>query len=318
MKYLVTGGAGFIGSHIAEALVRRGDHVRIFDNLTTGSKDNLTPILEQVEFVQGDLRNSSEVTRAMQGIDVVFHEAALRSVARSVDDPASSNEVNITGSLYILMAAKAAGVRRVVYASSSSVYGDNLKYPQSEVMRAAPISPYAVTKLAAENYCATYAKTFGLETVALRYFNVFGPRQHPESQYAAVIPKFMQSVVEGTPLEVHWDGKQSRDFTYIENVVQANLLAGSANGASGEMFNVASGECVSLLQVIQQLEKLSGRKLERKHHPRRSGDVRKTWADIKKAKKILRYQPRVNFSEGLRRTWEWFLTVHPAHAKAAR
>jgi UDP-glucose 4-epimerase len=318
MKCLVTGGAGFIGSNIAETLVKRGDTVRVFDNLSTGNKENLTGFLNDLEFVQGDLRSADDLARAVKGMDVVFHQAALRSVERSVHDPAASNDVNITGTLQLLMASRAAGVRRVVYASSSSTYGDNLKYPQVETMRTAPISPYAVSKLAGENYCITFAKTFGLETVSLRYFNVFGPRQHPESQYAAVIPKFMQSALEGTALEVHWDGKQSRDFTYIENVVQANLLAATAQEASGEMFNIASGDCISLLQMIQGLEKLVGHRLERRHKPQRAGDVRKTWADIKKAKKLLRYHPRVDFWEGLRRTWVWFQETHKAPAGASR
>ncbi len=306
MKSLVTGGAGFIGSHIVEALLQQGGTVRIFDNFSTGSKDNLAAVWDRVEVVRGDLRSPSDIAGVMKGIDYVFHEGALRSVARSVDDPISTNEVNITGTLNVLFAAKAAGVKRVMYASSSSVYGDNLKYPQVETMRASPISPYAVSKLAAENYCVTYAKTLGLEAVALRYFNVFGPRQHPESQYAAVIPKFMESAKKGLPLEVHWDGKQSRDFTYIENVVQANLLAATSRGVSGEMFNVASGDNISLLQVVKHLEKLVGKKLVRHHTPARTGDVRKTWADIHKAKKLLRYQPSVLFPEGLRRTWEWY------------
>lgn len=306
MKCLVTGGAGFIGSHIAEALVQRGDSVRIFDNLSTGSKANFSSIQDRVEFVAGDLRNVSEVAAAVKGMDYVFHQGALRSVPRSVDDPVSTNDVNITGTLNVLFASRKAGVKRVVYASSSSVYGDNLKYPQVETMRPAPISPYAVSKLAGENYCVTFAKTFGLEAVGLRYFNVFGPRQHPESQYAAVVPKFMESAKRGEPLQVHWDGKQSRDFTYIDNVVQANLLAATARNAPGEAFNVASGNNISLLQVVKYLEKIIGKKLARNHTPQRAGDVRKTWADIRKAKKILRYQPTVLFPEGLRRTWEWY------------
>jgi UDP-glucose 4-epimerase len=306
LKCLVTGGAGFIGSHIAEALVERGDSVRVFDNLSTGKKQNLAPVMDRLEFVQGDLRNASDLARALQGIEVVFHQAALRSVPRSVDDPLSTNDVNITGTLQLLMACRAANVRRVVYASSSSVYGDNLEFPQVETMRTAPLSPYAVSKLTAENYCVTFSKTFGLETVSLRYFNVFGPRQQPESQYAAVIPKFMESAVQRKPLEVHWDGRQSRDFTYIENVVQANLLAATVRGAAGEYFNIASGKTISLLQVVKELEKLAGHPLERKHSPQRAGDIRKTWADIRKAKKLLRYHPRVDFIEGLRRTWEWF------------
>jgi UDP-glucose 4-epimerase len=306
MKCLVTGGAGFIGSHIAETLAKRGDSVRILDNLSTGSVENFAAFKNQVEFVQGDLREPGDVRRAVEGVEVIFHQAALRSVPRSVDDPLSSNNVNITGTLQLLIAARNAKVRRVVYASSSSVYGDNLQFPQVETMRLSPISPYATSKLAAENYCAVFAKTFGLETVALRYFNVFGPRQHPESQYAAVIPKFLQSIRDHQPLEVHWDGKQSRDFTYIENVVNANLLSASARGVAGEAFNIASGHSISLLQVIKELEKLSGRKLERQHSPRRAGDIRKTWADIRKAKRLLRYKPAVSFAAGLQRTSAWF------------
>ena len=306
MRCLVTGGAGFIGSHIAEALVKRGDVVRIFDNLSTGNKENFSTFADRVEFVQGDLRQTEDVARAVQDIDVVFHEAALRSVPRSVDDPGSANDINITGTLNLLMASRAAGVKRVVYASSSSVYGDNLKFPQTESMRTSPISPYAVSKLAGENYCAVYAKTFGLETVGLRYFNVFGPRQHPESQYAAVIPKFMESARSHTPLVVHWDGKQSRDFTYIENVVQGNLLAATARNVSGQYFNIASGKSISLLQVIKELERITGYSLKREHTPARKGDVRKTWADIRSAKKHLHFKPSVQFSEGLRRSWDWF------------
>jgi UDP-glucose 4-epimerase len=306
MNCLVSGGAGFIGSHIVDALVKRGDRVRVLDNLSTGKKENLSSVWDQIEFVQGDIRDKNDLSKAVKDVALVYHPAALRSVPRSVDDPASSNDVNVTGTLQLLMACRVAGVKRVVYSSSSSVYGDNLQYPQVETMRTSPISPYAVSKLAAEHYCAVFAKTFGLETVSLRYFNVFGPRQHPESQYAAVIPKFMESALAEKPLEVHWDGKQSRDFTYIDNVVQANLLAGSARNVSGDFFNIASGKNISLLQVIQHLEQLVGRRLQREHTPARKGDVRKTWADIKKAKKLLRYHPQVDFPEGLRRTWAWF------------
>lgn len=309
-RYLVTGGAGFIGSHIAEALATRGDAVRILDNLTTGQKENFGGFADRVEFVEGDIRDPKELARAMQGVEYVFHQAALRSVPRSVDDPAASNDVNVNGTLQLLIAARNAGVKRVVYASSSSVYGDNKKYPQEEGMRAAPLSPYAVSKYAGENYCGVFSKTFGLETVALRYFNVFGPRQHPESQYAAVVPKFMASILNETPLEVHWDGRQSRDFTYIENVIQANLLASTAPGVAGEFFNIACGQTHSLLQIIRELEGLVGHPLQRTHFPQRAGDVRKTFADIKKAKRLLRFVPRVSLKEGLRRTWEWFVATH--------
>jgi UDP-glucose 4-epimerase len=319
MKCVVTGGAGFIGSHIAEALARRGDSVRVFDNLSTGSKANLDGFLDKVEFFRGDLRERKDIEKAMQGVEYVFHFAALRSVERSVHDPAASDETNVRGTLNLLMGAREAGVKRLVYASSSSVYGDNKVYPQIETLRTSPVSPYAVSKLTGEMYSVVFAKTFGLETVSLRYFNVFGPRQHPESQYAAVIPKFMESALRGTPLEVHWDGRQSRDFTYIDNVVQANLLAATVPGVSGEFFNIACGETFSLLQIARELEKLVGHSLPRKHFPQRAADVRKTWADIKKAKRMLRYLPRVSVQEGLRRTWEWFKVHHAAApAGAAR
>jgi len=238
-------------------------------------------------------------------VEVIFHQAALRSVPRSIDDPAATNEVNITGTLNLLLAARKAGVRRVVYASSSSAYGNQKTFPQVETMRPVPLSPYAVAKLSGELYHVMFSKTLGLETVCLRYFNVFGPRQHPESQYAAVIPKFMQSAARGTPLEVHSDGRQSRDFTFIANVVQANLLAAEKARAAGEVFNIANGRNYSLLDLIAIIEKLAGGRLERQHTPARAGDVRKTWADIRRAKRLLGYRPRVGFEEGLRLTWEW-------------
>ncbi len=317
MKCLVTGGAGFIGSHIVEALLKRGDSVRVLDNLSTGRPDTIQNFRNRIDFVQGDLREKKDLERAVAGIDVIFHEAALRSVPRSIDDPGASNEINIDGTLNLLLAARQARVKRMVYASSSSAYGDQKTFPQVESMRCSPLSPYAVSKLAGELYSIVFSRTFGLETVSLRYFNVFGPRQHPESQYAAVIPKFMQSARSGEPLEVHSDGKQSRDFTYIENVVQANLLAAEKPKAAGEFFNIANGKNYSLLNIITILEKLTGRKLERRHTPARSGDVRKTWADIRKAKRLLDYTPRVGVEEGLSRTWEWFIACQGAQVAAA-
>jgi len=305
-KYLVSGGAGFIGSHITEALVKRGDRVRVLDDLSTGLEENLALVRDKIEFQRGDLRNPEDVAKATIGIDCIFHEGALRSVPRSVEDPSSTNTVNVTGTLQLLLAARAAKVKRVVYASSSSVYGDIKKYPQTESMRGSPLSPYAVAKYAGELYCTMFAKTLGLETVSLRYFNVFGPRQHPDSPYAAVIPKLMKWAAEGTPLEIHWDGRQSRDFTYIENVVDANLLAAAVPGISGEVFNIACGKTNSLLQIIRELETFIGHPLKRHHSPQRPGDVRKTWADIHHARRKLRYVPRVDLHEGLRRTWQWF------------
>jgi UDP-glucose 4-epimerase len=304
--YLVTGGAGFIGSNIAEALVRRGDQVRVLDDFSTGSRENLRAI-GNVELVEGDLRDPDAVKRAVAGVDGVFHEAALRSVPRSVDDPLSSNDVNVTGTLTLLMACREARVRRLVYASSSSVYGDDPTLPKVETLPTAPISPYAVSKLAAEHYCQTFAKLYGLETVSIRYFNVFGPRQNPESKYSAVIPRFLALALNGDPLEIHGDGEQSRDFTYIDNVVQGNLLAMETPGVSGEVFNIACNTRHSLLAIADAIGDFLGRKLERKHAPSRAGDVRHTLADIGKAERLLGYKPKVDFADGMRRTCEFFV-----------
>jgi UDP-glucose 4-epimerase len=315
--YLVTGGAGFIGSHIAEALVRRGDRVRVLDNFSTGRRENLEP-LGAIDLVEGDLQDADTVRRAVAGVDGVFHQAALRSVPRSVDDPLSSNEVNVTGTLVLLLACREAGVRRVVYASSSSVYGDDPALPKVETLATRPISPYAVSKLAAEHYCQTFARLYGLETVSLRYFNVFGPRQNPESKYSAVIPRFLALALAGAPLEVHGDGEQSRDFTYIDNVVQGNLLAMSAPGVSGEVFNIACGTRHSLLAIADAIADFLGRRLPRAHTTSRPGDVRHTLADISKAEMLLGYRPTVDFGEGMRRTCEYFVArFSPAHAAAA-
>lgn len=304
--FVVTGGAGFIGSNIAEALVRRGDRVRVLDNLSTGTHENLEAAGD-VELVEGDLRDADAVRRAVTGAEGVFHEAALRSVPRSVDDPTSTNEVNVTGTLNLLMACREAGVRRVVYASSSSAYGDDPSLPKIETLPANPISPYAVSKLAAEHYCRTFARLYGLETVSLRYFNVFGPRQNPESKYSAVIPRFLQLAIDGKPLEVHGDGEQSRDFTYIDNVVQGNLLAMDAPDVSGEVFNVACGTRHSLLAIADAIGAFLGASLERAHTESRAGDVRHTLADIGKAQRLLGYAPVVHFDEGMRRTCEYFV-----------
>jgi UDP-glucose 4-epimerase len=305
--YLVTGGAGFIGSNVAEGLLRRGDRVRVFDNLSTGRRENLSG-LDGVELVEGDLRDADAVRRAVSGVEGVFHQAALRSVPRSVDDPMSTNDVNVGGTLNLLMACREAKVRRVVYASSSSAYGDDPALPKVETLPANPISPYAVSKLAAEHYCRTFARLYGLETVSLRYFNVFGPRQNPESKYSAVIPRFLQLALQHEPLEIHGDGEQSRDFTYIDNVVSANLLASRADAArvSGKSYNVGCGSRTSLLEIIAKLEQMLGRRLEREHSPGRVGDVPHTLADVSAAKRDLGYEPVVEFDEGLRRTVEFF------------
>jgi UDP-N-acetylglucosamine/UDP-N-acetyl-alpha-D-glucosaminouronate 4-epimerase len=305
--YLITGGAGFIGSNVAEVLVREGERVRIFDNLSTGSLDNLAGFRDAVEVVEADLRDYDAVRRAMDGVEYVCHQGALRSVERSVDDPLSSDDVNVHGTLHILMAAREAKtVRRVVYASSSSVYGDNETLPKSEDLRPSPVSPYAVSKLAAENYCGVFSKLYGLETVSLRYFNVFGPRQSPKSRYAAVIPLFMEAAVRREPIIVHGDGEQSRDFTYIDNVVQANLLSCRKPGVGGEVFNIACGERHSLLEIAEIVGRFVGRELERNHVESRRGDVRHTLASIDRARKLLGYDPTVGFEDGLRKTFDAF------------
>jgi UDP-glucose 4-epimerase len=305
--YLVTGGAGFIGSNIAEGLVRRGDRVRVLDDFSTGRRENLAG-LRGVEVVEGDLRDAATVRRAVAGVDGVFHQAALRSVPRSVDDPLSSNDVNVTGTLVLLLACREAGVRRVVYASSSSVYGDDPVLPKVETLPTNPISPYAVSKLAAEHYCQTFAKLYKVETVSIRYFNVFGPRQNPESKYSAVIPRFLAQALAGEALEVHGDGEQSRDFTYIDNVVQGNLRAMSTPDVSGQVFNVACGTRHSLIDIAEAIGNFLGRKLERRHVASRAGDVRHTLADISKAEKLLGYRATVDFADGMRRTCEYFVS----------
>ena len=304
--YLVTGGAGFIGSNLVEALLRRGERVRVLDDFSTGRRENLEG-LGGIELAEGDLRDAAIVRRAVAGVVGVFHQAALRSVPRSVEDPLGSNEVNVTGTLVLLLACRDARVRRVVYASSSSVYGDDPVLPKVESLPTRPISPYAVSKLAAEHYCHTFARLYGVETVSLRYFNVFGPRQNPDSKYSAVIPRFLAQALAGEPLEVHGDGEQSRDFTYIDNVVRANLLAMAAPGVSGEVFNVACGRRHSLLAVADAIGDFLGRRLARRHVAPRPGDVRHTLADIARIEQLLGYRPTVDFETGMRRTCEYFV-----------
>ncbi len=304
--YLVTGGAGFIGSNIVEALLARGEYVRVFDDLSSGDLANLGAGRDKVDFIQGDLRDVSAVRRAVHGVHYIIHQAALRSVPRSVDDPTSTDAVNTHGTLQLLVAARdAKTVRRVVYASSSSAYGDSPALPKVEDQVAAPISPYAVSKLAAELYCRVFSRLYGLETVSLRYFNVFGPRQSPNSQYAAVVPLFIRAILRGEPVIIHGDGEQSRDFTYIDNVVQANLLSCTTPGVGGEVFNIACNSRHSVLEIAQTIEKIAGMKANIQHTPARAGDVRHTQASIEKAERLLAYKPTVGFEEGMRRTVEW-------------
>ena len=305
--WLVTGGAGFIGSNITEELVRRGYAVRVFDNFSTGKKENLTPFLSGIQLIKGDLREPGDLNKAMKGVSYVLHQAAFRSVPKSVDNPRAANDNNATGTLNALMAAKEAGVKRFVYAATSSAYGECRIFPQKETLPALPISPYAVSKLAGEHYCHVFSKTYGLETVALRYFNVFGPRQNPESLYSAVIPRFMELIIQGKPLEIHWDGRQSRDFTFVSNVVDGNIRAALAPArVSGLTINVATGTNISLLDIVRELEKITGKKIERVFLPKRKGDIRKTYSDISRARRELGYKPLVKFPEGLKLTWEYF------------
>ena len=304
--HLVTGGAGFIGSHIVERLLADGQKVRILDNFSTGKHTNLAPFQGRVELVEGDLRDAGALARAVEGCEVVYQQAALRSVPRSIDDPLANNDVNVTGILQLLIAAKRAGVRRVVYASSSSVYGDDPSLPKVETQTPRPISPYAASKIMGEYYCRIYSQLYGLETVSMRYFNVFGPRQDPESKYAAVIPRFITAALAGEPAEVHGDGLQSRDFTDVDNVVDANLLAGKAPDVAGEAFNIACGGRFTLLDALSAIEKGLGHPVARKHEEARAGDVKHTLADISKARRMLGYEPKVDFEEGMRRTVDWF------------
>ena len=305
--YLVTGGCGFIGSHLVEVLVQKGERVRVFDNCSTGKAKNIAHVKDQIEFVDGDLRELDAVHQAVAEVDYVFHQGARPSVARSVADPILSNNVNINGTLNLLVAARDAGVKRVVYAASSSAYGNIPTLPRSETLSPQPASPYAITKYVGECYCRVFTQVFGLETVALRYFNIFGPRQNPTSQYSAVIPKFIHAYLNGNSPAIEGDGEQSRDFTYIANAVHANLLACHAEGVAGEVFNIGCGQQTS----INKLASLIGEMMETDAKPvytsSRPGDVRHSRADICKAQQLLGYEPKVELKAGLRQTIDWFL-----------
>jgi UDP-glucose 4-epimerase len=305
-KVLVTGGAGFIGSNLAHALLARGDDVRILDNFSTGDRGNLEGL--DVEIVEGELRSYERVHNAVRKAEIVYHLGALGSVPRSIQDPLTSNAVNVEGTLNVLLAARDEGVRRVVYSSSTSVYGSTRQLPTTEESATDPISPYAVTKLAAERYCISFARVYeSLESVVLRYFNVFGPRQSPSSQYAAVVPRFVTAIDAGQPIEIHGDGEQSRDFTYVGNVVDATIQAGEAVGANGEIFNVAGGSPASVNRIADTIGEILGKPVERRHLPSRAGDIRNSWADLSKSERVLGYAPKVALEDGLRRTIESLL-----------
>ena len=310
--YLVTGGAGFIGSHVVAELLQRGHTVRILDNFSTGRRGNLAAVDGDVEVVEGDMRSYERAHNAVKGADLVIHLAALPSVPRSVQDPLTTNEANITGTLNVLLAARDNSARRVVLASSSSIYGANAAMPKREDMMPQPISPYAVSKLAAEQYARAFTSVYGLETVSLRYFNVFGPRQDPTSQYSGVVPRFMRLAIQGGRPVVFGDGEQSRDFTYVANVVDATLSAATAAGAAGNICNIGCGDPKTVLDLIAAVSRVSGHPLEPEFAPPRLGDVKHSFADISLARKLLGYEPRVGFDEGIGRTFDWLVGDMPA------
>ncbi|NPV45556.1 MAG: SDR family oxidoreductase [Armatimonadetes bacterium] len=304
--YLVTGGAGFIGSNIVRELLVQGERVRVLDNFATGRRENLADILDQIELHEADICDLEAIRPAFEGVDYVLHQAALPSVPRSVQDPVGTTEANVNGTLHVLMAARDAGVKRCVLASSSSVYGANPELPKRETMRLQPISPYAASKFANEGYAAAFNHVYGLQTVCLRYFNVFGPRQDPTSQYAAVIPLFITAMLEGRRPTIFGDGEQSRDFTYVANVVSANLKAATTSGGAGGAFNIACGERATLNELVAHLNEIMGTSIEPVYLAERPGDVKHSLADISAAREAFGYEPVVSFREGLERVVEWY------------
>jgi UDP-glucose 4-epimerase len=308
MKYLVTGGAGFIGSNIVSELLSQDQQVVVLDNFATGKRENILPLMKNknLTMIEGDLRSFHIVRTAVKGVDYILHQGALPSVPRSINDPITSNDVNILGMLNILEAAKEFGVKRVVCASSSSIYGNSESLPKVESMPVNPLSPYALTKYAQERYCQIFSKIYGMETVALRYFNVFGPNQDPTSQYSAVIPKFIKLIMQDKEPVIYGDGSQSRDFTFVENNVWANIQACTAPKASGEVINIACGKRYTLIDLVDMINEILGKNIEPKFAPDRAGDVKHSLAGIEKAKELLGYEVRVDFKEGLRRTIEFF------------
>jgi len=306
MRYVITGGAGFIGSNTVEELVHRGESVVVLDDLSAGKEENLAEVRNKISFIKGSINDLEAVRRAMQEADYVLHLAARTSVPRSVKDPLETNKVNIEGTLNVLVAARDAKVKRVVLAASSSAYGETPTLPKVETMQPEPISPYGVTKYVGELYAHVFGRVYGLQNVSLRYFNVFGPRQDPGSPYSGVLSKFCTAFLENTEPLVYGDGEQTRDFTYIENVVQANLLACEAPAASGKVINVGTGARISLNQTLQLLREISGNNLPAKYEPARDGDIRDSQADVSLSRELLKYEPTVDFPEGLRRTFAWY------------
>jgi|HubBroStandDraft_6_1064221.scaffolds.fasta_scaffold09191_4 nucleoside-diphosphate-sugar epimerase len=316
MRYVVTGGAGFIGSNTVDELVKRGHSVVVLDDLSAGKEENLAEVRNKITFIKGSITDIETVRKAMHEAEYVLHLAARTSVPRSVKDPIESNRINIDGTLNVLVAARDAKVKRIVFAASSSAYGETPTLPKVETMQPAPISPYGVTKFVGELYLQTFGRCYGLENVSLRYFNVFGPRQDPSSPYSGVLAKYCNAALEETQPVIFGDGEQTRDFTYVENAVQANLLAFEAPNVSGRVFNVGVGGRVPLNQVVALLSKISGHRMEAKHDPPRDGDIRDSQADITQARNFLGYDPQVDFEEGLRRTFEWYKTTQQAKAAA--
>jgi nucleoside-diphosphate-sugar epimerase len=314
MRYLVTGGAGFIGSNTVDELVRRGHSVVVLDDLSSGKEDNLAEIRSKITFVKGSITDLEAVQKAIHQAEYVIHLAARTSVPRSVKDPLETNRINVEGTLNVLVAARDNKVKRVVLAASSSVYGETPTLPKTEAMSPQPISPYGVSKYVGELYAQTFGRCYGLESVSLRYFNIFGPRQDPDSPYSGVLSRFAAAFLEEQQPIVYGDGEQTRDFTYVENAVQANLLACEAASASGEVFNVGTGGRVSLNQTLEHFRRVSGKKLEAKYEPPREGDIRDSQADISKARELLGYDPTVMFDEGLERTFEWYRVHHAKNA----
>ena len=301
-RYLVTGGAGFIGSHIAEELMERGHKVRIVDNFLTGKRENIASFLDKIELIKGDIRDFNLCKRASDGVDFVLHQAALPSVPRSIEDPLMTNEINVKGTLNLLLASRDAGVKKFVFASSSSVYGDDQRLPKKEGEEGAPLSPYAISKLVGEMYCRVFSQLYSLSTVCLRYFNIFGPRQDPYSQYSAVIPNFINKMVKGESPTIFGDGEQSRDFTYVANVVEANKLAVEAKDVSGEILNIACGERTTVNSLVVEINQILKKDIKAIYDKLRPGDVMHSYADISEAENVLKYKPLVSFTEGLKRT----------------
>jgi UDP-N-acetylglucosamine 4-epimerase len=304
--YLVTGGAGFIGSHLAEELARRKHRVKVLDNFLTGKRENLEDFLDKIELIEGDIRDIQICREAVEGVDFVLHQAALPSVPRSVENPCLTNEINITGTVNMLLASKEAGVKRFVFASSSAVYGDEASLPKKEGKEGNLLSPYAVSKLAGERYCQNFYLLYGLSTVCLRYFNVFGPRQDPFSQYAAAIPNFITKILNRERPTIFGDGEQSRDFSYVANIVDANILASKVESVSGEVFNIACAEQITVNTLASKINEILGTQIQPIHDEPRPGDIRHSLADISKATKMLKYEPKFSFQEGLVRTIKWY------------